>query len=97
MFAKSEHRYLQVHGQMAPRETANAASEPLRLLLTIAAILLASAVALRTWTAENEAKLPPIEYARHSTSQRDVPPPHELRPIAHSASSINTVFGKGVL
>ncbi len=62
----------------APRRSCGAALR-LTLLLAIAGILLLATVALRSWTAANDATLPPFEFASPKR-QPTVPPSwHEER------------------
>lgn len=61
-----------------PRGSFDAAVR-LTLLLTVAGILLLATAALRTWTAANDAKLPPIEYAEQKRQPSVPPSRHEGR------------------
>ena len=62
----------------APRRSFDAALR-LTLLLAVAGILLLATAALRTWTAANDAKLPPIEYAKQKRQPNVPPSRHEER------------------
>jgi hypothetical protein len=62
----------QIDEPSAPRGSFDAALR-LTFLLAIASILLLATAALRSWTAANDATLPPIEYAKQKR-QPNVPP-----------------------
>jgi len=51
----------------------------LAFLVGIAGILLLATVALRSWTAANDATLPPIEYAKQKRQPTVPPSRHEER------------------
>ncbi|MEX2091129.1 MAG: hypothetical protein WD971_00555 [Pirellulales bacterium] len=68
----------QIDEPSAPRGSFDAVLRLTRLL-SVAGILLLTTIALRSWTAANDAKLPPIEYAKQNR-QPTVPPSwHEER------------------
>jgi hypothetical protein len=74
MFADSdEGPFFQFHERRTSDASPAATVERLLFLLAIAAMLLVATVGIRSWTAVNDAKLPPIEYANGEAPLDDSP------------------------
>ena len=80
MFADSyEASLFRVDEQVTSRTSSRGTLIRLVLLFAIAALMLVATIALRFWTAANDATLPPIEYGKPQQRSSDLPSQHEER------------------